>query len=261
MYQEFSVTTIDIDKATKRIAVGFTNEIDPDSINPKTLYISTGDNGDVVKIRWSVEGHALYVDIVDEIVPNLSYYLFITTDVLNAMGENLTNRCKQEFVIKTDVRNSCEILSPIYDEKFDVNDITITLAELLYSDESNEENSFYVQVSSDWMFENIVTESTFTDRNSAKVHVDKTGQIFIRARVQKDKENYGEWSAPVSIYIGSDENSYTDDIDDDPIFFQELEIISSPEQGETPKSFIIEFDSEVDEKSIENAILILKRRI
>lgn len=261
MYQEFSVSTIDIDKATKRIAIGFTNEIDPDSINPKTLYVSTGDNGDVVKIKWKVEGYTLYVDIADEIVPNLSYYLFITTDVLNAMGENLTNRCKQEFIIKTDVRNSCEILSPIYDEKFEANDVAIALSEILYSDESARENSFYVQASSDWMFENIVTESIFTDRSSAKVHIDKTGQIFIRARVQKDKENYGEWSAPVSIYIGSNEDDSTDDIDEDPIFYRELEIISSPEQGETPKSFIIEFDSEVDEKSIENAILILKRRI
>lgn len=261
MYQEFSVTTIDIDKATKRIAIGFTNEIDPDSINPKTLYISTGDNGDVVKIKWKVEGYTLYVDVVEEITPNLSYYLFITTDVLNAMGENLVNRCKQEFIIETDVRNSCEILSPVYDEKFDTNDVTISLSEILYSDESQKENSFYVQVSSDWMFENIVTESVFTDRSSAKVHVDKTGQIFIRARVQKDEENYGEWSAPVSIYMGSDEDDSTDDTDDDPIFFRELEIISAPEQGETPRSFIIEFDSEVDEKSIENAILILKRRI
>lgn len=260
MYQDFSVSTIDIDKATKRIAIGFTNEIDPDSINPKTLYVSTGDNGDVVKIKWQVEGYILYVDIVEEIVPNLSYYLFITTDVLNAMGENLANRCKQEFIVKTDVRNSCEILSPVYDEKFDDCDVTVTLSEILYSDASKQENSFYVQVSSDWMFENIVTESAFTNRNTAKIHVDKTGQIFIRARVQKDEENYGEWSAPVSIYMDND-NDLSFDEDEEPIFFQELEIISSPEQGETPRSFIIEFDSEIDEKSIEDAILILKRRI
>lgn len=261
MYQEFSVTTIDIDKATKRIAIGFTNEIDPDSINPKTLYVSTGDNGDVVKIKWMVEGYTLYVDIAEEITPNLSYYLFITTDVLNAMGENLSSRCKQEFIIKTDVRNSCEILSPVYDEQFDSNDVPISLSEILYSDTSTKENSFFVQVSSDWMFENIVTESFFIDRNSAKIHIDKTGQIFIRARVQKDEENYGEWSAPVSIYMGSSEDDSNTDIDEEPIFFQELEIISSPEQGETPRSFIIEFDSEVDEKSIEDAILILKRGI
>ena len=42
---------------------------------------------------------------------------------------------------------------------------------------------------------------------------------------------------------------------------QEIEIISEPEQGETPKSFIIEFDCELDEKSIVDAILVLKRSI
>ena len=50
-------------------------------------------------------------------------------------------------------------------------------------------------------------------------------------------------------------------IDNDPIFYQDIEIISEPEQGETPKSFVIEFDTEIDERTIEDSILLLKRKI
>ena len=49
MYQEFTVTSVDINKATKHISVGFSNDVDPDSITPKSLYISARDNCAVVK--------------------------------------------------------------------------------------------------------------------------------------------------------------------------------------------------------------------
>ena len=39
MYQEFAVTSVDINKATKHISVGFSNDVDPDSITLNTLYI------------------------------------------------------------------------------------------------------------------------------------------------------------------------------------------------------------------------------
>ena len=113
MYQTFSVSTVDVDKATKQILVAFTNDVEPASINHNTVYISTGPNGDTVKIKWNLEGTFLTIDILNDIEPNKSYFLFITTDVVNILGEHLSQRLKQEFIIENDVRNSCEIISPV----------------------------------------------------------------------------------------------------------------------------------------------------
>lgn len=261
MFQEFTVTTIDINKATKRISIGFSNDIDPESLNPKTLYVSAGDNGDVVKIKWSVDGYVLIVDILDEIIPNLEYYLFITTDITNAMGEKLKTRVKQGFAYESSVRNKCKILSPVQNEEFYRNDIEIRLDEILNNDDSDFVNCFKVQVAKDWLFENIITSSSLSQRDTVVLHVKSSGQIYIRARVESDEKNYGEWSDTIVIDINSEDDDIPDDNDDGPIFYQDIEIISEPEQGETPKSFIIEFDSEIDEKTIEDSVLLLKRKI
>lgn len=258
MYQEFTVTSVDINKATKRISVGFSNDIDPDSLTPKTVYVSTGDNGDVVKIRWSIDGYVLIIDMLDEIVPNIEYYLIITTDVINAMGDNLKNRLKQKFVYESTVRNKCKILSPVQNEEFDKNEVEIKLDEVLNNDDSDFINSFYIQIAKDWLFENIITDPKLIQRDSVKLNINFNGQVYIRSRVQQDDNNYGEWSKSIVISLNDD-----DDITQeyDPIFYQDIEIISEPEQGETPKSFIIEFDTEIDEKTIEDSILLLKRKI
>lgn len=258
MYQEFTVTSVDINKATKRISVGFSNDIDPDSLTPKTVYVSTGDNGDVVKIRWSIDGYVLIIDILDEIVPNIEYYLIITTDVINAMGDNLKNRLKQKFVYESTVRNKCKILSPVQNEEFDKNEVEIKLDEVLNNDDSDFINSFYIQIAKDWLFENIITDPKLIQRDSVKLNIIFNGQVYIRARVQQDDNNYGEWSKSIVISV-NDNDDITQEYD--PIFYQDIEIISEPEQGETPKSFIIEFDTEIDEKTIEDSILLLKRKI
>ena len=253
MYQTFSVSTVDIDKATKQILVAFTNDIEPASVNHNTIYVSTGSNGDIVKIKWSIEGVFLTIDILDEIEPNKSYFLFITTDVVNILGE---------FIIENNIRNSCEILSPVNYEYISDSIVNISLQENQYDENSITLNSFYVQISTDHLFENIINDITIQDKNSIAISVDVAGQVYIRARVQKDKEQYGSWSKVVVINLEAQETK-NDDIYDDisPIFKQEIEIISEPEQGETPKSFIIEFDCELDEKSNDDAILVLKRSI
>lgn len=262
MYQTFSVSTVDIDKATKQILVAFTNDVEPASVNHNTIYVSTGSNGDIVKIKWSIEGVFLTIDILDEIEPNKSYFLFITTDVVNILGEHLAQRLKQEFIIENNIRNSCEILSPVNYEYIPDSIINISLQENQYDENSITLNSFYVQISTDHLFENIVNDIAIQDKNSIAISMDVAGQVYIRARVQKDKEQYGSWSKVVVINLEAQETK-NDDIYDDisPIFKQEIEIISEPEQGETPKSFIIEFDCELDEKSIDDAILVLKRSI
>lgn len=262
MYQTFSVSTVDIDKATKQILVAFTNDVEPASVNHNTIYVSTGSNGDIVKIKWSIEGVFLTIDILDEIEPNKSYFLFITTDVVNILGEHLTQRLKQEFIIENNIRNSCEILSPVNYEYISDSIVNISLQENQYDENSITLNSFYVQISTDHLFENIINDITIQDKNSIAISIDVAGQVYIRARVQKDKEQYGSWSKVVVINLEAQETK-NDDIYDDisPIFKQEIEIISEPEQGETPKSFIIEFDCELDEKSIDDAILVLKRSI
>lgn len=261
MFQEFTVTAIDINKATKRISVGFSNDIDPDSLNPKTLYISTGDNGDVVKIKWSVDGYVLIVDILDEIVPNLEYYLFITTDVTNAMGEKLKTRVKQSFIYESSVRNRCRILSPVQNEEFSKNDIEIRLDEVLNTDDSDLVNCFRVQIAKDWLFENIIASPNLVQRDTVTLNIKSSGQVYIRARVESNEKNYGVWSDTIVIDINGEDDEDTSEDGEGPVFYQDIEIISEPEQGETPKSFIIEFDSEIDEKVIEDSVLLLKRKI
>lgn len=263
MYQTFSVSTVDVDKATKQILVAFTNDVEPASINHNTVYVSTGSNGDTVKIKWSLEGTFLTIDILNDIEPNQSYFLFITTDVVNILGEHLSQRLKQEFIIENDVRNSCEIISPVNYEYIPDNIINISLQENKYDESSVILNTFYLQVSSDHLFENIINDIIIQDKSDITISLNTAGQVYIRARVQKDEGQYGSWSKVVVVNLEAPETKNNNDTYEDiaPIFKQEIGIISEPEQGETPKSFIIEFDCELDEKSIDDAILVLKRSI
>ena len=124
-------------------------------------------------------------------------------------------------------------------------------------------NTFYLQVSSDHLFENIINDIIIQDKSNIAISLNTAGQVYIRARVQKDNGQYGSWSKVVVVNLEVPETKNNDDTYEDiaPIFKQEIGIISEPEQGETPKSFIIEFDCELDEKSIDDAILVLKRSI
>ena len=72
------------------------------------------------------------------------------------------------------------------------------------------------------------------------------------------ENDYGNWSEPVTFTFTNPIQK--DEEDDDIIFVKDLELISKACDGTTPKSFILEFDQELDPDSIDIDDIILLRR-
>lgn len=267
MYQQFTATTIDIDPATKKIHVNFTNEIDEETVDSHTFYVGKHNDGARIPIEFIVDSAHIYATIIPELEPNVKYVLCATTGIKNAMGESLAHQLTKEFQIISTVRSTVDITAP-----YDYQDITGTI-EIKWNetieDGSRTCDSYFVQIADNHLFEKSEIE-TYIRRPSQPAQITglkTSGQKYIRMRAQKDTNDYGPWSNPITI-VYTAVNAAGEPIDDDgdsvleePVFIRRMEVLTTPEQGETPDSFIIEFDDEIDPASVEDSIILLQQRI
>ena len=84
-------------------------------------------------------------------------------------------------------------------------------------------------------------------------------QYFLRVRTQTSEKDFGNWSETVTFTHIPQKNVVPDQ---EPIFEQDLEVLSSDDDGITPDSFIIEFNSELDPSSIDiDDILVFRKPV
>ena len=120
--------------------------------------------------------------------------------------------------------------------------------------------SFYLEVSQEANFYNINYKTLVTNQHEIELPVLKAGQYYVRCRAQKD-DQYGFWSETITFLIdktpAKPEAIFDSEDDlDEPIFVDDIQILSTPKSGETPTSIMIEFDCEIDSDFLDNIILI-----
>ena len=262
MYQKFTVTTVDIDKIQKLLHINFSFDVDEDTITNQSVYV-TDEKGDVINTKLSVEGTKLILSFTGNIKLNTPYFLVITKDVLSALGTNIYHAVKHEFQFKTECRSLVKILSPA---EFEEMKDTIHL-EWKESAQKRADlcNHFRIQISDTHLFENILAESEVHDKTSVDIiDIKESKQYYVRIRAEKNQDDFGMWSAPVTFTLtrsnAAVNNPFMDE-EEEPIYERPLEVLTLPEQGETPASFVFEFDGELDPKTIEENIVILQRTI
>lgn len=272
MYQEFLVLSIDTLLNEKKILITTNRDIDPNTL--KDTIIEVYERGTKTPLLFEpvIEAKNLAINLKDWPIPNTDYILSVK-GLTSVAEEKLPSNIKRTIKFDSSVVSKVNIISPSMFEKID--DVFIELKELADKEEDLV-GSYYVEVSTDNAFYNIVAKGTFS-KTVFKLALNKNKQYFIRARVQTTDENiqYGIWSEVITFIYGEEvedggipdieepndpDDDYPETPDDDgPIVdLEEFEIISQLDQGVTPEQLIIEFSKEIDVFSIDDIIITRK---
>lgn len=257
MYQEFIATVINTDIRSKKIIIEFSHDIDSSSIDDSTLQIIHRKTRDFMDYHIGVEGKVVSITLLEWPLPNEEYILKIEK-FKNILGDTLVSGIRKKIIFETSICSTVDIVSPAFNEV--INELVIKWVENKIDDTHELVNSFYLEVSQEANFYNINYKTLVTNQHEIELPVLKAGQYYVRCRVQKD-DQYGFWSETITFLIdktpAKPEAIFDSEDDlDEPIFVDDIQILSTPKSGETPTSIMIEFDCEIDSDFLDNIILI-----
>lgn len=257
MYQKFNATTIDIDRIRKVIHIDFNFDVNEDTINGKTIYVYKNKTGDVVNTQYSVDGMSANLSFTGDMEPNIEYVLVVSKEVSSITGEGLYTAVKKIFSIESSVDSTVVVTSPSnYEELKDK--ISLVWKEVA-GDSKTLHGNFLIQIASDNLFFNNLISSTVSEKSQITFGTIKDAvQYFVRIRAQESESDFGPWSDVMTFTLSKTKPTQNDD---ELIFQQDMEILTVPENGETPESFIIEFDSEINVNSIEDNIILIRKPV
>lgn len=254
MQYEFTINEIVAEMQTKTISINFAYDIDPASINESTIQLKKRGTTELVDYQAKVEGRVVKLVLINWPDPNQEYILRIEK-LKNILGIELTNAVKKRIIFESSICSTINILSPSFNEK--INDIYIKWEEVLQNPNQELINSYLIEISTEANFYNIVKSSYVQNKTEITFDSLELGQYFLRARVQKD-ESYGFWSETISFIVGEKKinNQSIDSIE--PIYIKPIQLTCLPNNGETPESFIFEFDTPINSDFLDNIIVIRK---
>lgn len=269
MYQEFSVVSIETVLNQKKIMISTNRDIDVNTLKDTVIEIYERGSKTPLLFEPIVQGRNLAINLRDWPIPNTDYILSVR-GLTSVAEETLTSNIKRKIIFESNIMSKVNIINPSMFEK--INDPFIELKEFA---EKSEDllNSFYVEVSTDNAFYNVVVKGTF-NKPVFKIALTKNKQYFIRARVQTNDDNiqYGLWSEVITFIYGeevddgnipdieepNDPDEETPDDNGPIVDLEEFEIVNYPDQGITPQQLIIEFSKDIDVFSIEDIIITRK---
>lgn len=270
MYQEFNLTDIVTDSANKQIIIQTNkaiNSLDKDSV---VIEVFERKTKTPLTFDFNIDFNKLIITLINWPIPNIEYIISVK-GLKSLENEELDSNIKRRITFESSVLSTVEITSPIMFEKVD--ELNIKLNEINNKNDDELINKYYIQISKDTSFFETVNEF-ISDKDSIITTLKDVGQYYIRARVQKDENNYSEWSNIISFIYKKenrkeeypnipDEDIHVDiDIDSeepDIIIEDPLQIIEIPEQGITPEeSFLFIFNNAIDDFSIDEIIVTRK---
>jgi len=270
LYQKFTVESVRVFEADHLIKIGFTFDVDEDSVTETSVYL-TLKNGDINPITMSkvtVDGPTVTLEY-ESLQVNTDYEIVVTKDVRSIMEDELAIEFKKRIRLNSRVDSIVNIIAPIdYEE--------LEKPHFLFSEEKGKSgkafNRFRIQVAPDYGFLNVIYDTVIESRNEITLSGLKANpQYFVRMRVEANDNEYGNWTKGRTFTLkGEPEPDYTvpttnnpkkpEDCDD-VVFEDDFEIIGYPENGiTTDGSFIIEFDGDIDTSSIDIANIVLTRK-
>lgn len=259
MYQKFTVSSLKVQEASNTIVVGFTFDVDEDTVSDRSIYVTEAKAGvqPLMQVEKTVDGSTITLHYV-HLKVNTPYEIHVTKDIHSILDNPLAIEFLKEFQLKSEVDSTISIISPVdHEEQPQLK---------LHFKETPGANkmvfkSYRVQAATDVNFLDLVLDD--------KVKVDKLDfapfkenrQYFVRVRAEMDG-NYGNWSEPVTFSQNTlDLTEAIPDSDaDDVLVERPLEVIAKPETGESPSSFIIEFNGDIDPASIDISSIMVTRK-
>ena len=270
MVQEFIISTIETDLANKKVIITANNMIDPNSVDDISLEIIERNTREQAIFTKEIKGNKLEVTFLEYPQPNTSYVVYLKS-LTNILGEQTKNGIRRKIEFKSAITKEIEIISP------SMHEVVHTL-NVKYSINNTKEDDtttpyVYIEVANDNRFYSIATSTKVLDldKNNVCMSLNKSGQYFLRARLElNDKEfQYSIWSEVISFTLGHQEveceteslpNDYLPHYEDMcPVIDigPEYEIESDIVQGTTPNSILLTSNKPLNEDMFNQSQIIL----
>lgn len=273
MHQEFIIQTVETDLINKKIIVTANMNIDPNSLEEVDGVLYDRETKDDILLLPEIKGNILEFTLANW--PKLNNaYIFNLKPIKNVLKELSRSGVKRKIEFKSSITKEVEILSPLMHEAVNSLDIKFKIFDNTEVESQVDGENVFIEVATDNAFINVVNNINVKDRNEIKMHLNKSAQYFLRARVQNGNE-YGQWSKMISFVYGKpiideiqeEEPDYipeyedmvdmTPEIDDIAVF----EISCLAEQGITPEQIVLLGSKEFDEDDFsQSQILIYSKK-
>ena len=262
MYQEFNVLRISTSLLEKKVVVAFSLDVNEETVTLDTLVLVEKATSRIVSTIINARRNVVELELVDWPVPNAEYLIKVQKGIKSIVNDELPDSLQRNLIFNSEITSVVEVLSPADHEE--INELLITWKEKQVRSSEDLVNSYYLEISTDTAFYNIVKRTEVHGKESIKLSGLPGGQYYLRIRAQKDGQ-YGRWS-DTATFVVKEESKKTGPIfeeeeeDDGPVFEEELAVIGVPVNGESLNSFLIEFDDDIDIDSIED-IVVIRRSI
>ena len=276
MYNRFCVIGIEASGLEKKLVISFNKDVDENSVGLDTIKLSSID-GEAVHFEWIVKENRTILCLDSWPDPANEYLLSIDAALSDISGTNLQSIFRKKISFPEEITSVVTIKSPYNFEKIDTLSFEISDSENI--------GSYYAEIASDNRFYNLVFEGEiFTGVFNPVIPDMSPGQYYARFRCQKGSA-YGKWSRIISFIYknicdddapkpdgpcadseipGAWDNLFGSEITEsghNPSHAVEVEdelrVLTAPESGETPISFVFEFDRALAPESGE--VIIIKR--
>lgn len=220
LYNQFSVIEVTTDLKTKTIIIATNFKVDPATVNLNTvsLYDYSAGNGQLTDYTLHVDGKNICIILRDYPGPGTKYYLKIT-DIYDALNRKINYAYNDYIVFENEVLTRTEVLSPGFREVFSQStiDIKIKITDPL------DEGKYRIQISTDNVYFKILTtiicsatsseivssdnvvqvvdDNSNSGELNFKANIDYNGQLYIRARAEREDNEVGRWSETSSFTI------------------------------------------------------------
>lgn len=275
MFYNFSINNLTTSLKDRQIEIDHTLDIDKNRSNDILIEVFERETRSPLIFDSWIEGSRLIIQLRDWPIPNTEYVLGVK-GVTSVTGDMLDRNLKTKFSFKSEITSKTDIVHPAHFEK--VNAPFIELKEIKRTDKEEELiNNFYIEIGLDNNFIDVPYKTFIEGRNSITAGLERYGQYFLRARVQKELPDeeimYGEWSETITFVYGKEEEDggLPPIIDpDDPVEEPDLEpevvddifeILSVPEVGVTPESFVFEFSEPINDLMIDDLIMVIRKDV
>lgn len=273
MHQEFIIQTVETDLINKKIIVTTSMDIDPNSIDEIEASLYDRETREPISLVTEIKGNVLEFTLMEWPKPNNSY-IFNLKPIRNILRELSRSGIKRKIEFKSSITKQVEILSPLMHEA--INSLNVKFKTFDDTEVENEiENEcVFIEVSTDNVFASVTNHISVTDRDEVRIHLNKSAQYFMRARVQSDTE-CGPWSKIITFVYGQpkiddiqesepdyipeyeDMVDMTPEIDD----IANFEITCLTEQGTTPEQIILLGNKDFDEDDFsQSQILVYSKK-
>ncbi len=269
---EFGVTTIIADLKEQSVFIDFSLDLDPSTVSTYNIFLAVRDENNknrVVPFDAIVEENTIQLKLNEWAVPNTTYTLLIQPGISSITEETLDSAVVRNFIFKSEVTSTMEIITPADFEKISDDSFTTTF----YESGDNKIARYYLEIAKDNGFVDVVIQTIVKAKYKYTTDKLEIGQYYIRVRAQSGDE-YGYWSSTKTFIYeapkkeetdsgdnnGSDVNSGADDNnsnDGSPIIIKDtkLKIVTKPQSGITPASFDIIFDEDIDASNLELTVI------